>query len=135
MEHWIKLRKTLADDPRVLGMASKLKQHPSRIIGCLALLWFSGDTHTTDGKLPYLTVKALDDLVGLKGFADELVKIEWIMFSEHGAEIPKFDEHNGKGAKRRATEWARKAATRTLDTGSGCAKTDGRGLADGFKPR
>jgi hypothetical protein len=135
MEHWIKLRKTLADDPRVLGIASTMKQHPSRVIGCLALLWFSGDTHTTDGKLPYLTPKALDELVGLKGFADALVKIDWIRFSEHGAEIPKFHEHNGRGAKRRATEYARKVAARESDTVSGGAKVDGKSLADGVKPR
>ena len=135
MEHWIKLRKTLADDPRVLGIASTLKQHPSRVIGCLALLWFSGDTHTTDGKLPYLTAKALDQLVGLKGFAAELIKIDWIRFSEQGAEIPKFDEHNGWGAKRRASEYMRKKLAGELDTVSGRAKVDGKALADGWKPK
>jgi hypothetical protein len=135
MEHWIKLRKTLIDDGRVLSIAKKMKQHPTRIVGCLAYLWFSGDTHTTDGKIPYLTPEGLDAHVGLDGFSAELVKIGWIRFSEQGGEILKFDEHNGRGAKRRATEYARKLAAREFDTVSDGANVDGKSLADGFKPR
>jgi hypothetical protein len=135
MEHWIKLRKTVIDDPRIIQLAYKLKVPDYAIIGLLCKLWFAGDTHTTDGKLPTVSPEALDKYLGLKGFSAELVKIGWLVFSEHGAEIPKFDEHNGKGAKRRATEYARKAAARELDTVSGGAKVDGKSLADGFKPR
>ena len=112
MEHWIKLRKSISDDPRVLGIASKLKVKPTEVIGCLTLLWFCGDTHSTDGKLPSLTPDALDKRVGLKGFSAELVKTGWLVFSEHGAEIVKFLEHNGDGAKRRIQDAKRNAKKR-----------------------
>jgi hypothetical protein len=116
MLHWIKLRKSISDDPRVLGLASRLKVKPTEIIGCLTLLWFCGDTHSTDGKLPNLTPDALDKQVGLKGFSAELVKTGWLVFSEQGAEIVKFLEHNGDGAKRRAQDAKRNAELRTKKT-------------------
>lgn len=108
MEQWIKLRTSLADDPRVLGIAARLKVKPTEIIGCLSMVWFLADTHTWDGLLPHLTPDAIDKKVDLKGFASELVKIGWIAFSEQGAEILKYREHNGKSAKRRAQDMKRK---------------------------
>lgn len=110
MEQWIKLRASLSDDPRVLGIAAKLKVKPTEIIGCLSLLWFCADTHTWDGKLPYLTPEAIDKRVDLKGFSNELVKIGWISFSERGAEIVNYTEHNGRSARGRALDIKRKYA-------------------------
>jgi hypothetical protein len=141
---WIKMRTNLRDDPRVSRIAENLEKDRLFIIGCLFELWSMADEHSREGMLKGLTATILDKQVGIVGFSKQLELIGWIEFSEEGATIPRFDEHNGGSAKRRAEEAARKAKARrraeekekkrTRDTVSSGAKVDGKSLADGVKP-
>jgi hypothetical protein len=72
--------------------------------------------------------KILDKQVGIVGFSQQLVAIGWIVFNEQGASVPRFEEHNGQSAKRRAEESARKARARTQGTVSRDARRDGSSL-------
>lgn len=128
---WIKLRTNIYTDARIERIARKLKTDNFAIIGRLGLLWSNADEHSCDGKIKGLTEEILDSWVGMDGFSKELVSLGWIAFNEHGATIPRFDEHNGQSAKRRAEDSARKAKTRTRNTGSRGAPLDGKSLADG----
>jgi|688.fasta_scaffold258095_2 hypothetical protein len=128
---WIKLRTNIFTDARIASIARKLKTDNFGIIGRLCLLWSNADEHTRDGNIKSLTPEILDSWVGLDGFSEELVSLGWIAFNEHGATLPRFDEHNGQSAKRRAEDSARKAKTRTRNTGSRGAPLDGKSLADG----
>lgn len=132
---WIKMRTNLRDDPKVSRIAANLKKDRRFIIGCLFELWAMADEHSRDGMLKGLNATILDKQVGIVGFSKELGLIGWIEFSEEGATIPRFEEHNGGSAKRRAEESARKAKTRKRETVSRSAMEDGKSLADGVKPR
>ncbi|MFZ4082650.1 MAG: hypothetical protein ACOYKN_15580 [Pirellula sp.] len=121
MEQWIKVRANLETDYRVTVIADRLKQHPTRILGCLCVLWFRGDTHTEDGFLPGFTRGIVDKEVGLKGFAKELEQCQWLEFTDDGARIVDFRKHNGEGAKGRAKDLQRKYKDRN----------NKRSLADG----
>jgi hypothetical protein len=125
MEQWIKVRANLVTDYRVTVIADRLKQHPTKIIGCLCVLWIRGDTHTEDGFLPGFTRGIVDKEVGLKGFSKELEHFEWIEFTDDGARIVDFRKHNGEGAKGRARDLQRKYKTRTN------TRTNSPSLADG----
>jgi hypothetical protein len=117
MEQWIKLRVNLETDCRVAVIAERLKQHPTRILGCLCFLWFRGDTHTETGFLPGFTRELLDKQTGLKGFSKELEQCNWISFNDKGAQILEFEKHNGTSAKARAKDSKRKDLTRNMTYG------------------
>jgi hypothetical protein len=51
---------------------------------------------------------ALDESVGFAGFSNELKAVSWLHESAQGIVLPRFDEHNGRSAKRRAQEAQRK---------------------------
>jgi hypothetical protein len=125
---WIKMRTNLRDDPKVLRIAANLKKDRRFVIGCLFELWAMADEHSRDGSLQGLTPKILDKQVGIVGFSQQLVAIGWIVFNEQGASVPRFEEHNGQSAKRRAEESARKARARTQGTVSRDARRDGSSL-------
>jgi hypothetical protein len=97
MSDWIKVRRSLRDDPCVLSIASNLKVSIAEIIGCLVFLLMLADDFTRDGKIPWLTGRLLDSHVGIKGFSEQLIKYDCIFFCERGAELLRFYEpHNTK---------------------------------------
>src|SRR5262245_55302688 len=108
---WLKIRNDLDDDPHVLHMAELLGDvDVDLIIGKLRRLWKHGDRHTTDGFIPFASAKTVDNLVALSGFAQAAEAVGWLEFTDGGAQIPRFLEHNGKSCKTRALAAARVAA-------------------------
>lgn len=110
---WSKVRHTLPDDPRVIQMAHLLKlPDPDYVVGKLIRVWIYGDRHTTDGKIPFMREEDFDNLVArLPGFAAALREVGWLecnansvtnVRSYAGLCLPRFDEHNGETAKKRA---------------------------------
>lgn len=111
-DDWIKVRKELWTDPRVMQAVGKLGVPRQFVVGCLFRLWSIADSHSTDGSLPGWSAELLDAELGLEGFADTLVGIGWLEATDDGLSIPRFEEHNGASAKRRAQDARRKAARR-----------------------
>jgi hypothetical protein len=76
--------------------------------------WCLFDAHSVDGKLDGYTPEALDELIGWPGFARAMAAVDWLLVGDHYLETPRFDCHNGKSAKRRATESDRKRDVREM---------------------
>ena len=112
---WIKMRSNLWDDPRVSRLCDLASANEAVIIGGLYWLWTSADQHSTNGLLSGLTSKAIDRKSGIKGFGDALITIGWVSESAEGVQIVRFEEHNGKSAKRRCAESVRKMSAREAD--------------------
>jgi hypothetical protein len=108
MDAWIKLRLGLATHPKIVRIASALNADRLRVIGALYAVWSLADEHTEDGVLTGYTLAALDESVGFAGFSNELKAVSWLHESAQGIVLPRFDEHNGRSAKRRAQEAQRK---------------------------
>jgi len=53
-------------------------------------------------------------MIGLTGFWHELIKCEWLIVSGDSLCMPRFDEHNGKSAKKRAMDSERKRSVRKM---------------------
>ena len=109
---WIKMRTSLWTHPKVNSIALTLGIERPTVIGCIYAVWSMADEHTEDGVIPCMNAEAIDLYVAVPGFAAEMSRVGWIEFVDDDAVVPRFDEHNGQSAKRRATEQRRKAGGR-----------------------
>lgn len=124
MSGWIKLEKDLANDPRVLKMASRLSHADvtlgsrSRlvVIGALVTLWWYADTHIGDEDVLAIGADEVDELVGLKGFC-ALMPSDWlqVLDADH-VQLLGYVEHNGSKAKNTALAQKRQQRHRQKPT-------------------
>jgi hypothetical protein len=113
---WIKMRVDLRTHPKVVRMASALRADRLRVIGGLFAVWSIFDAHSSDGVLDGYTFHAIDDDLGWKGFAQAMSGVDWLVDQEgRGLSAPRFEEHNGQSAKRRAMETERKRLEREAE--------------------
>lgn len=106
------MRADLFTHPKVIRITSALKADRLRTVGGLMSVWCLFDAHSVDGTLDGYTLEALDDLVGWQGFSAAMVAVGWLINNGESLSTPRFDEHNGQSAKRRAQETERKRAAR-----------------------
>lgn len=111
---WIKMRTNLRTNPKVARIASALKADRLRVIGGLHAVWCLFDEHSIDGKLDGYSIETLDDELRWPGFSAAMVAVQWLEEGHDSLSTPRFDEHNGQSAKRRATESERKRNERKV---------------------
>jgi hypothetical protein len=112
---WIKMQKSLPRDPRVVRISSALKADRLRTVGGLFSAWCLFDEQTEDGKLEGYTPEILDDLIGFPGLAKAMQSVGWLDIDGDSLRVPRFEEHNGQSAKRRAQDVVRKTSARKAD--------------------
>jgi uncharacterized phage protein (TIGR02220 family) len=113
---WIKMRADLGTHPKVVRIMSALKADKLRVIGGLHAVWSIFDTHSEDGRLEGYCPEVMDSLVGWPGFSEAMINIRWLGFEDGETLVmPRFEEHNGKSAKRRAQDSVRKREDRKAD--------------------
>jgi len=100
---WIKMRANLANDPAVIGVANILETTEYEVVGLLHALWSWADQHTVDGQAEGVTLDWVDRHLRVPGLAHALVSVGWLAHLDNVLTFPRFDRHNGKSAKRRAT--------------------------------
>lgn len=111
---WIKMRADLHTHPKVVRISSALRADRLRVIGGLHAVWCLFDAHAINGRLDGYTTEALDDMIGFPGFASAMAAVGWLVVGDECLDAPRFDEHNGQSAKRRAMETERKRNERSL---------------------
>ncbi|MFH1010558.1 MAG: hypothetical protein V1784_04915 [bacterium] len=139
MSGWIKLEKSLEDDPRVLRMIAQLrnadvthdrynsnasvtlvKRAPLLVFGALVRLWWYADTHIREDNRIDLGATEIDELVGLDGFC-EMMPQDWLReIDDKTVELPDFQEHNGVEAKKRAVTQKRVQRHRNAHSVTSC---------------
>lgn len=102
------MRADLLTHPKVVRMSSALRADRLRVSGGLFAVWCLFDTHSVDGRLEGYTLEAVDDLIGFSGFGAAMQAVGWLEVDGDSLCTPRFEEHNGQSAKRRATESERK---------------------------
>ena len=112
---WIKMNKSLPRDPRVVRISSALKADRLRTVGGLLSAWCLFDEQTANGKLDGYTPELLDEIIGMTGLADAMMSVGWLEFDGESLQVPRFEEHNGQSAKRRAQDSSRKLSARKAD--------------------
>jgi hypothetical protein len=112
---WIKMKKSLPRDPRVVRISSALKADRLRTVGGLLSAWCLFDEQTEDGRLEGYTPELMDEIIGMQGLARAMASVNWLEIGEGFLAVPRFDEHNGQSAKRRSQESVRKMSARKAD--------------------
>ena len=112
---WIKMRKSLPTDGRIVRMMSALNADRLRTLGGLMSAWCLLDEHTSDGKLQGYTPAAFDEIIGFPGLAHAMEAVGWLEVGDGFLQAPDFERHNGTTAKRRAQESVRKMSARNAD--------------------
>jgi hypothetical protein len=111
---WIPFQKALFEDIRVLRITRQVRttcpllaDAPTSacltlVIGALVKLWSHADTFARQDDTLEATLDEIDELTGVKGFAQAL-PADWLkVLDENRVELPRFQEHNGSEAKRLA---------------------------------
>src|SRR5262245_295220 len=124
---WIKMTIGLRTHPKIVRMACALKSDKLRVIGALFSVWSVFDQHSADGRLVGYSLRAMDDEIGWRGFSAAMHAIGWLEEDDEGLLAPRFDDHNGKSAKRRAQETDRKRTNRSTKSGQISAPDAGDG--------
>lgn len=115
---WIKIEIATSQKIEVFQLAEILDLDVDTVLGKLMRLWCWADVNTINGHAKSVTKKLLDRVVACDGFATALLdeRVGWLEEDENGnLRIPNFDRHNGKGAKKRATDAERQANKRAKD--------------------
>lgn len=112
---WIKMRKTLPADPRIVRIMSALKADRFRTLGGVLSAWCLFDDQTEDGRLDGYTPEVFDEVVGFPGLARAMESVGWLEIGHNFLAAPRFSEHNGQTAKRRAQDAVRKLSARKAD--------------------
>lgn len=120
---WIKMRMDLITSPKVVRIASALRADKYAIVGRLHAVWSLFDVHSVDGYLDGYTSEAIDEHVGLVGFSAAMMSVGWLEIGDGFVQTPRFDEHNGKSAKRRASDTESKRNIRKLSASGADKKT------------
>lgn len=118
---WLKMRMDLQSHPKVVRILSAMRLKDGatqtdkfRVIGGLHAVWSVFDTHSEDGRLYGYTPETLDHVIGWEGFAEAMMLVDWLTFDgSETIEMPRFSEHNGQSAKRRAEDQKRKRDARS----------------------
>ena len=114
---WIKMETNLAEKPEVLLMADELEIDEDTVVGKLHRLWSWFDNNSDDGTTR-LSIRFLDKIVRLDGFATAIISSGWMIESEGTLSLANWESHNGETSKRRAKESKRKGEKRLQNKGS-----------------
>jgi hypothetical protein len=122
-DDWIKMRVNLHTHPKVGRIASAVCPQLVRdtigktaakcmVVGALHAAWCLFDMHSLDGRLDGYSPEDLDHVVGLAGFSSAMEHVGWLNITNNCLQMRDFDDHNGKGAKRRAEDTTSKRERR-----------------------
>lgn len=128
---WIKMRKNLATDPRIVRISSALHADRLRTLGAIFVAWCIFDEHSADGTLPGYTPDTLDGLVGLPGLSRAMESVGWLEVKPQELVAPRFEDHNGKSARRRALDSVRKDTVRNVSASDADKRPHGKRTKSG----
>jgi hypothetical protein len=109
---WIKFENATPDKPEIYAIAEELGIDPDAVVGKLLRFWTWADQQAVSGNALNVTKNVIDRITYAPGFADALLKVDWLQVRSGSLAIPHFDRHNGQSAKKRAASNRRVAEHR-----------------------
>jgi hypothetical protein len=106
---WIKVETALSEKPETAHLETLTGEHRDAVVGKLVRFWSWANTHSADGNGLTVTDAWIDRHVECDGFASALRSVGWLAGEQGALSIPRFADHNGKSAKKRA-QTARRVA-------------------------
>lgn len=99
---WIKIECVTPDKPEIHQIAEHLGIDSDAVVGKLIRFWIWADQQAVTGNAIPVTKTLIDRITYAPGFADALLKVDWLQARSGSFAIPHFDRHNGQTAKQRA---------------------------------
>jgi hypothetical protein len=99
---WIKIEHVTPDKPEIHQIAEELGIDSDAVVGKLMRFWIWADQQAINGNAIPVTKTLIDRITYAPGFADALLKVDWLQARSGSFAIPHFDRHNGQTAKKRA---------------------------------
>lgn len=115
---WIKIEKTLLTKPEVFGIARRVGQCRTDVVGRLVSVWSWLDSITDSGAGLRIACEDIDAIAGTAGFAEAMRAEGWLEGRDGSLQVPNFERHNGNSAKARALEAEAKRLRRLSDISS-----------------
>lgn len=114
MADWIKFRKKLLKDGRVISLSRLCHAPRVTVIGALVTLWCIADDYAEEnGLLPGYTADDINTEVGIENFAQNMPP-DWLTITkEGGVVLPDYQQHNGFTAKKRDQAAVRQTLSRS----------------------
>lgn len=106
------MRRSLATDPAVVGIAEVVRIDEFGVVGRLHAVWSWLDQHSAAGTNVRISSAFLDRLTACPGFADAMRTVGWLSGRDGDLTFPGYNKHNGNTAKNRAAEAKKKAEQR-----------------------
>jgi len=132
---WIKMKITLTREPEVRGIAKATGLDPFAVVGRLHAIWAYADETTEDGAIPFTDEADIDAMLDHDGFAAAMMAVGWLEIKGGTAVIPRFGEHNGKSAKKRAANAKRNARWRESTDSKATKRSRDAGRVTSASPR
>ena len=132
---WIAIERGLYTKPEVVRIASAIGATIGRsprgqitdtycTIGALHRVWAIADEQTTDGTLVGYTLKHLDMVIGIPGFAQAMVDVGWLIVNPQSLTVPRFSEHMGQSGKKRLRDSKSKRVRRLSASEADTTRTE-----------
>lgn len=115
---WIKVRKKIVTDPRLIRMARHLGAREgyqgwppelllTTCLGAVIILWITADAHIDQNDVMAFGPADVEQFTGIKGIC-EILPPDWlqVLDADH-VKLPGFQAHNGSEARRKALGKAR----------------------------
>jgi len=110
---WIPIRIDIARSREVLIIAARTGWSPYEVVGRLIEFWGWVSSETADGTIPGLTVEALARLGTFDPqFLSAMLEVGWLVETDTGLEIPRFDRWLSQSAKKRLQDAGRQRRAR-----------------------
>lgn len=123
---WLKMECDTPDKAEVMAITGALGWDDTDLtVGKLFKLWRWFDKQTVDGNAVGVTLALLDKVVGVTGFCEKMIAVNWLEVYDGGVRLPNFDCHNGVTAKARAQTAKRVAKFKDNARGNGDANATG----------
>ena len=119
---WMKVELVTPDKPEIVQMAQILGIDSDAVVGKLIRVWGWFNSQTENGESSAHMVLHLNRMVSNEDFCKAMIEVGWLESDGEVICIPKFDRHNGEGAKTRALANRRTAKRRSKEnkSKSGC---------------
>lgn len=122
---WIRIKTNLPACPEVVTLASRssvtgvtLSSRIHVTVGALVATWAYLDAHgivgDTDAIIENMTPEALDEIIGVPGWAEGLQKVNWLRVDGNSLVFPNYGVHNSPTSKQRHQNQIRQQRHRTL---------------------
>ena len=112
MASWIPVRNNLHESPRTVQVARLLGVDKFTVVGMMVRVWSWVGDHTPDGIISDITPEEFDEVVGVVGLGQAMLRAGWMKRSGGDLLFPEWEQWNGQCSKRRLSDARRKQLKR-----------------------